>query len=306
MKEKSASEFKISLDDETVDPDDTGAPIKKPEAGKKKVEKSTDRRFSRLTFVLFALMIVVVIAGYMDIRNRLLSFHSTGSQETRHLSEDLQSKFSTLSNQFATLEESIKGLTDSGSTLSASVASLDEALKKLETSMNGIKSSKADKSRLDSALKDVDKRISPLSEEIKKVSADAGVMSAKLNAGLTEMSSASARVLNDIQSLNAVMEALQAEKATKKELLAEINHIENVLKTFKNQSEKQSADFATSIRRLELRIRSLEAKAGISTSLNNSLSNVEPAASESGEQTIDTPSPALETPTDLIERDISQ
>jgi len=306
MSDKSTSEFKISLDDGMVDPDDTGKPTKKPEPVKKRRESKPDRNRSPIALVLVALLVAAMIAGYMDIRNRLLSFHSTGSQETRHLSEDFQSKFSTLATQFSTLEESVKGLTEAGATLSASVSSLDEALKKADKSIAGLKTSKADKSSLDSALKDFEKRVSPLSEAIKKTTADTAIMSATLNAGITEMTTLSTRVSDDMNALKVVAETLQAEKASKKELLTEINHIENVLKTSRNQSEKQAADFATSIRRIELRISSLETKAGLSPSSDNQPPDSTPANVRPGEQTPDIPSRTPTSPGDLIERDIIQ
>ena len=306
MREKSTSEFKISLDDEIVDPDDTTTPSKKTETVKKRGTGKNGRNLSWIVFVLVALIAAAMVFGYMDIRNRLLSFHSTGSQETRHLSEDLQSKFSTLSAQFSTLEESVKGLIESGSALNASVSSLDEALKKADKSIAEINSSKADKKSLDKALKDIEKRLSPLPEEVKKVAADTAVMSAKLNAGLTEMNTLSARVTEDLKSLKLVVDALHAEKASKKELLTEIDHIENVLKASGNQSEKHAAELAISIRRLELRIRSLEAKAGISPPPDNQLPDSKPDADAPEKQAPGNSSPTSASPGDLIERDIVQ
>jgi chromosome segregation ATPase len=306
MSDKSKSEFKISLDDGVVDPDDTRKPTNKPEAVRKKRGEKPDRNLSLFSFVPVALIAVVMIAGYLDIRNRLLSFHSAGSQETRNLAEDLQSKFSSLTIKFSTLEESTKGLTEAGSTLSASVSSLNEALKKTDKSISGIKASKADKNSLDNALKEIEKRVSPLSEAIKKTATDTAIMSAKLNASITEMTTVSAKVSDDIKAMELVVETLQSEKASKKELLTEIDHLENVLNASRNQSEKQASDFATSIRRLELKISSLEAKAGLAPSSSNKASGSKPALVVPGEQTSGSPSPTPAQSGDLIERDITQ
>ncbi len=305
MNEKSISEFKISLDDDAIDPDGAGTPQKKKEPVKKKTGKKSSRNLNWIVFVLVALIILAMAFGYLDIRNRLLSFHSTGSQETRHLSEDLQSKFTTLSTQFTTLEESVKGLTENGSDLSASVSSLDKALKKADKAISGLKASKADQKKLDKTLGDIKKQLSPLSEEVKKVTADTAVMSAKLNAGLTEMNTLSTEISDNIKSLKLAIDALKAEKASKKELLTEIDHIENVLKASENQSEKQSANVATSIRRLELRLRSLEIKAGISPPGDNQIQDDRAADAVPGEEASDASSTPSQ-PGDLIERDITQ
>jgi chromosome segregation ATPase len=204
------------------------------------------------------------------------------------------------------LNETVAGLSKREEALNTSLSSLQKALNQVDKSVTAVKSSKADRKTIDNTLKDIDKKLSPLSKEVKKVVADTAVISAELSAGLTEMETVAKKVSDDFKALNLVIDALQADKASKKELLAEIDHIENVLKTSGNQNEKQAADFATSIRRLELRIRSLEEKSGISPPSSNQLTDSTPAASATDDQRSDTQSPAPLPSGDLTEQDIIQ
>ena len=305
MSEKPIPEFKIRLDDGISEHDDAPKGSSKPDVPEVKRGNKPQRNPALIPLILIILIFVAAIVGYLDIRNRLLSFHSTGSRETQHLAEDLQSKFSSLSIKFSALEESVKKLSDAQDTLNKSVSSLNDNLIKSNKSITAINSSKADKSSLKESLSSIEKQLLPLTEGIKKTSAETAALSDKLNSDMTDLSAASARVSISIKALQQVIESLQAEKASKKELLTEIDHVENVMKANQSQNDNQAMEVMQSLQNIETRIRVLEAKAGLPSTSSNKSSVSKPVRSTGPATASEPQPPSLPQSGDLIEQDIT-
>lgn len=309
MSEKSSKEFKIRLDEDdgTVEHDEAIKPASsKNDAGREKRELKLDHNFSWISYALISVLIVAVVIGYFDIRSRLLNVHSSGSQETQHLSEDLQSKFSSLGIKLSNLESTLDSLSESHAELSNTVSSLKDDLSKTNKSVSGISSSKADKKSVSSSVKKLEKELSSLSESIEKNAANTAVVSAKLTATLTAVDKSSEKVSNDLNALKAAIETMQTEMASKKDLLGEIAHIENVLKTSQADIDKQRAALLQSIQRLDMRTHSIEVKLGLATSSGGSETEEPTTEDASGETSSESPSSSNLEPGGLIERDLSQ
>lgn len=309
MSEKSTHEFKIRLDDSdtTADHDDVAKPAPpKADAVRKKRTQKLERNSSWISYALIFAAIAATIIGYSDIRNRLLNVHSTGSKETQHLSEDLQSKFSSLGIKLSNLESTLSSLSESQTELTDTVSSLNDELSKTNKSVSGITSSKADKKSVTSSVAKVEKELSSLSESLKKNSADTAVLSAKLTATLTALDNASARTSGDLNALKAAVDAMQTDMASKKDLLAEIDHIENVLNTNQANIDKQRAAILQSIQRLDMRTNAIEVKLGLTTSSGVSETASPPPVSATGETPSESPSTSNLEPGGLIERDLPQ
>lgn len=307
MSEKPTGEFKIRLDDSTADHEDASKSTpKKAEAAKEKRAVKPDRKSSWLSYLFPLLLIAVLIFGYSDIRKRLLTVHSSGSMETQHLSEDLQSKFSSLGIKFSNMESTLGKLSEGQAELSKTLSSLKEALAKTDKSVSDLASTKADKKSMTSSAAKMEKELSALTESVKKNTADTAVMSAKLTATLTEMNNVSARASEDLNALNAIVDAIQSDKASKKDLLTEIDHIENVIKTNQANNEKQTAAVLQSIQRLDMRTNAVEVKVGLPSSSGSPAISAPQSGGDSGETSSEAQSPSLPEPGGLIERDITQ
>ncbi len=306
MNDKPDQEFKISLDDGLLEQDDVRKPTPKTsEAIIMNRGQQPDRNITWIPYVLIVILVGAMIAGYFDIRNRLMSVHSSGSMETQHLSEDLQSKFTNLSNKFSDLEVSLKNLTEGQNKLTESLTSVKSELEKVGKSVSSLKSTKADKKELSASVNNVENEVAALTESVKKNTADTAVMSAKLKVTLTEMEASSAQVSEKLNALKAVLDAIQTDKASKKDLLTEIDHVENVLKANRAQNDKQTGGMLQSIRQMEGRIGALEVKAGISSPTGKQ-SAAPVSSGASSEKASAPPSPSAPGPGGLIERDIAQ
>lgn len=308
MSDKPTREFKIRLDDSTNDHDDAPKPAPpKAEAVREKRGVKSERSTSLVSYLLIGVVIAAMVIGYFDIRNRLLSVHSSGSQETQHLSEDLQSKFTSLGIKLSNLESSLNTLSEDQTGTAGTVSSLKDELAKTIKTVSNISSAKADKKSVSSSISTVEKELASLTESTKKNTAETAILSAKLTTKLTEMNNASIKASEDLNALRAIVDAIQADKASKKELLTEIDHIENVLKTYQSKTDKQTAAALQAIQRLDMRTNAIEIKVGLPTSSRGSSDTAVPQQdSASGDTSTTAPASSLPAPGGLIERDISQ
>lgn len=309
MSEKPNSGFKIRLDDGT---EDTGvhpeSSANKTDTGENRGRPKSARNISWVSYVLITSILAVMIFGYFDIRGRLLTVYDSGSKETQHLSDDLESKFSSLAVKLSNMEASLEDLSKAQTKLSASVLSLEKGIEKADKSISGITSSKADKKSVASSIKKIDKQLTSLSESIKKNSTAGAVVSAQLKSALNELDNASIKFSEEMNSLSALLDAVKADKASKKDLLAEIDHIENVLKTNQAARDRQAASILQTLQRLDMRTNALEVKTGVAKipGKDTGADSTTPSAETGNAATSSSASPSLLEPGELIERDISQ
>jgi chromosome segregation ATPase len=260
-----------------------------------------------VSYLLIGVVIAAGVIGYFDIRNRLLSVHSSGSQETQHLSEDLQSKFASLGIKISNLESTLNTLSESHTKTAENVSTLKAELAKTNKTVSNNSSEKADKKSVSSSVSTIKNELASLTESTKKNTAETAILSAKLTTTLTEINTASMKVSEDLNALRAIVDAIQADKASKKDLLTEIDHIENVLKTYQSKTDKQTAAVLQSIQRLDMRTNAIEVKVGLPTSSRGSSdASASQQDSGSGDTSSAAPSSSLPAPGGLIERDISQ
>jgi len=307
MSEKPTHEFKIRLDDSADEPDTPSKPSSEGvKAAREKRKRTSQRSAPRVLYGVILVLVAAMILGYFDIRSRVLTVHSSGSKETEHLSKDLQSKFSSLAIQISNMESKMGELTDGQAKLSGTVSSLTDELAKANKSISGISSSKADKKSVSSSVTKIEKQLASIEESADKYRADSAVMSAQLKTMLTEMNNISSKASEDQNALKAIVDAIQTDKASKKDLLTEIDHIENLLKANQARIEKQTSSMLQSIQRLDMRTNALEVKTGLPTSSNGSASEETPSGPASGGRSSEPQSPSRLGPGELIERDISQ
>lgn len=305
MNEKKSKEFKISLDDASAEHEDLeNLPSKKTSAKEKSTGGQPVQSPPWLIYILIVVVIAAMVAGYFNIRNDLVSVDSSGSQKTQVLSEDLESKFSELSGKFSSLEASLNTLAEAQTGLTESVAALKDDVSKAEKSISSLTSSKVDKKSLNKSLSEVKEQMGSLKKSVDKNIAETAVMSAKLIAALNEMDSLFTKASEDQNALKALMDGIQTDKASKKELLTEIDHVENVLKTNQDQIDQRISSTLETLQRLEMRTSALEAKAGLSGKTKATADEAE-ADRQAVENKQEPQTPALPEPGELIERDIS-
>lgn len=304
MNEDSTPEFRIRLDDEPTQP----KPVKSsPKDGHPSVKK-LGRRMTLTTLLLFILVVGAMVAGYLDIKKRLLTVHHTGTLEAQNLSTDIQSKFSSLSLKSASLEETLNQITNTQSSLKSSMDTLKMEAKTVSQLLDKIATSKADKKEVTASAAALTQKIAPLSDKIQKQSDAIAAIKKMTQESLSTLRQTAVQAADGTRALQEKFDALRAEKVSKKELLAEIDHLQ------KNQ-DKLEIDLKRVITRLEINVNELE-KALQSIKFAASPKAVvspAPTAPSSGKQA----SPAPATPSSgnsyppqkagqLLEQDISQ
>jgi septal ring factor EnvC (AmiA/AmiB activator) len=303
MNDKQNQEFKIHLDDGVDEPEGQGkkARDKKAVSTRKKEPKSGGNT-SWIPYALIVVLVAAMVGGYMSIRNQLLSVHSYGSQETKHLSEDIDSRFSNLNSKLSDLEKSFSSLSEAQAGFDKSLSSLSDSLSKESKNISGINSSKANKKEVSSSLAEINKQLSSLSDMVKKNTADTAVMSSQLKATLVEVNTITDKVVAAHDRLATDLEAIQTGKASKEDLISEIDHLENVLKASQAKGDQKISNMMQTIQRLEMSISALEAKTGLAGSSGSGASGS--ITTPNGTPSLPSSSGSPE-PGELIERDIS-
>lgn len=292
MDDKSTSGFRIRLDAEPPEP-----PSPQKPAGKK-ADRPKGQRVTAWIIFMVVLIAAVMGAGYWDIKRRLLTVHNTGTQEARKLAMDLESKFSSLSIKFSKLEESLHRLAEIKTSLEKNITTLEAELKKTNSTVSGFRKTTVDQKSLNSAVGKLEKRLSPLSRDVKEASAAISSLDGRTAKQMNEINKTFEQSAQDIKDLQERIAAVRTERATKEDLSAQMAHMEKELK--KLQAAREVALERTASR-IEAKMVALEAKIkqlADSTSRSTAASTAATAAPA--------PSSTSPKPGELIESDINQ
>jgi chromosome segregation ATPase len=117
----------------------------------------------------------------LDIKKRLTQTNATGTFEFKSLSDDLESRFSSLSLKQAKLEEAFnKKVASLDKTTTSLENSLGKVDKTLKSTLNIINALKTDRKLLESALAKIDLTLAPVRKDLKNVSAEIKALDLKL------------------------------------------------------------------------------------------------------------------------------
>lgn len=174
---RSQSKFKMRLD---ADVDE--APVTS-QVDELRMEK-LGQRVTMISILIPVLIVVILIFAYMDIKRRVIQTEDTGVSGVQKLSQDMESRFSTLSLRQAKLEEMLKRNSDMNN---QSQAKIQVNLKKLEDRLKGVGKGLISK-------KDLDAKVDPINKKIENLS---GAMDERI-AGLTEINQQMQTTLSQI------------------------------------------------------------------------------------------------------------
>jgi chromosome segregation ATPase len=143
MVDKGTNEFRIRFDDEEAE-----TPVE-PAAPHRQTQRHL-RRNKILTIVLSLTLVGLLAIGYFDLKVRLTKLDTAGGQEVQTLSQNLESRFSSLSIKQAQLEKEIvaktqriketdKKLEASAQAVAKSIAASEQSLsRKLDSKIDSI------------------------------------------------------------------------------------------------------------------------------------------------------------------------
>lgn len=127
-----------------------------------RIEKLSTR--ITLVAVLIPCLLAIVLAiAYLDIKNRVINTQNTGSIGVEKLSQDLESRFSSLSLKQAKIEQA---LAEQSKTLETTSAALQVNLKKASTELKRLTEGKPDQAALTALSKKTDVELTALQKDI--------------------------------------------------------------------------------------------------------------------------------------------
>ena len=198
--------------------------------------KRLGKRMIVVTILLPCLFGLIVFWGYQDLKKGFGNLRDTDVVESQKLSQELDSKFSSISIQVAKLEESIGTIQNNFKTLEASfnkkVSPLNEiylVFEKTTSALKGnledtgkaidqLKASKSDKSDVTAAIKSIEKKVAPLNQHLKNMEAEIKALDENLTQELAELSGTIYKVKNGLKQFDTIQKELNKFSALKKDL----------------------------------------------------------------------------------------
>ena len=294
MTEKESKKFEMPMDDEIPefqvqeDLDD------------QKVEK-LHKRITRISIIIPCLIVIIILAAYFDLKKNLSSVNTIGNKGVQTLSQELESRFSSLSIKEANLEET---LGKKIAALEKATASLQKATKEATTAIRYIRSArKKDNENTDSAIKKIDETLASIPKDLEKISSDLKAMDKTSSAKLVIFSQFMDSTKNDLSTIRSEISSLKSSKTDR-------NDLKDQQKVYQLALRQLTTSLEDRIKSVEKKLKELEKV----QSSSKKQSQIKPEKSNSSNQaeTKSTPdaSPPKETetpkPGTIIEQDLSK
>jgi len=198
--------------------------------------KKLGKRMIVITILLPCLFGLIFFWGYLDLKKGFSNLRDTDVVESEKLSQDLDSKFSSMSIQVAKLEESIGTIQNNFKTLEASfnkkVSPLNEIylvfekttsalkgnLKDTGKAIDQLKASKSDKSDVSAAINKIEKKVSPVYQHLRNMESEIKALDENLTQELAELSGTIYKVKNGLKQFDTIQKELNKFSALKKDL----------------------------------------------------------------------------------------
>lgn len=148
--------FRMRLDE---DVDDDAGPT---QVGDLRIEK-LNHRITFIGILTPILIIIILTVAYLDIKRRVIQTEDSGAATAQNLTEDVESRFSTLSLKQARFEEALNSLQDQ---TNQSIAKAQVALKKLDESLKHYQSVAVSQKEMKSTAHKIEMNMANLSKSI--------------------------------------------------------------------------------------------------------------------------------------------
>ena len=250
MRDKESSDFKIDLDEELEDP---LYREQVQEIQQQKVEK-LGQRVTLFGIIITVLISVICIIAYLDIKRRVLNYQSAGAQQTQTISQDLASKFSSLSVQYAQVQDEFSQNLKS---FDGKINNLSKKLTGIEKSIKSIKSTKSDRKELKQAITNFNKSLVPMRDDLNQMMTDIQSLDRTIQQEISDVAGALRSVTDRAIKLKTDIETMSAEVDT----IADNQLDEQMLAQAIRSAQKKNQDqFDVIIRRFETKIAALQKK----------------------------------------------
>ena len=204
MAEKESKKFEISMDDEVPEFQT------QEDFDDQKIEK-LHKRITRISIIIPCLVVLIILAGYFDLKKNLSSINTEGNMGVQTLSKELESKFSSLSIKEAKIEETldkkIEALEKANSSLQASSKEADTAIRYIRSAR------KKDNESSESAIQQIENKLASIVKDLDKISSDLNAMDKTFSAKLAILSQSTDSSKNALQTIRSDISSIKSSKA---------------------------------------------------------------------------------------------
>ena len=238
-------QFKMRLDGEV---EDAVIPTQVDEL---RIEKLS-HRVTLISVLIPVLIVVILVIAYIDIKRRVIRTEDTGAVTVQHLSQDLESRFSSLSLGQAHLEEALAKFQDQ---TNQSLAKAQVNLQKLDGGLKQSRSAMVSQKEMKTAFEKTDQRLANVARSTEEIKAQLATLDQSVQARLAQLDQKAAELgtrLDDSKETLANLEKNKIEKAAldlaiKLEILkikqifnAQMDDLQAQLQTLEQEVARQS------------------------------------------------------------------
>ena len=204
MAEKESKKFEISMDDEVPEFQT------QEDFDDQKIEK-LHKRITRISIIIPCLVVLIILAGYFDLKKNLSSINTEGNMGVQTLSKELESKFSSLSIKEAKIEETLDKKIEA---LEKATSSLQASSKEADTAIRYIRSArKKDNESSESAIQQIENKLASIVKDLDKISSDLNAMDKTFSAKLAILSQSTDSSKNALQTIRSDISSIKSSKA---------------------------------------------------------------------------------------------
>lgn len=204
MAEKESKKFEISMDDEVPEFQT------QEDFDDQKIEK-LHKRITRISIIIPCLVVLIILAGYFDLKKNLSSINTEGNMGVQTLSKELESKFSSLSIKEAKIEETLDKKIEA---LEKATSSLQASSKEADTAIRYIRSArKKDNESSEGAIQQIENKLASIVKDLDKISSDLNAMDKTFSAKLAILSQSTDSSKNALQTIRSDISSIKSSKA---------------------------------------------------------------------------------------------
>jgi methyl-accepting chemotaxis protein len=255
--EDNNSQFKLRLDKEPVDREESALP---PEINELKLEKIS-QRVTLISILIPVLIVIVLVITYLDIKKRVTQTEDIGAIEFRKLSSDLESRFSSLSVRQAKIEEVMEKMTEQSTQASAAIqvqlGKMNDAFKEMRQNAVGSKEFNATKSEFNATKAELVKQINGVVDASNQAGEQMAAISQALKQQMDELNRTVSSAGQQLSGLDKKMTEIDQKKIDKPALdlalklenlklensiKAQIDALQTKIRTLENQLARRGAE----------------------------------------------------------------
>jgi DNA repair exonuclease SbcCD ATPase subunit len=211
-----------------------------------------NQRMTLISILIPVLIVVILGIAYLDIKRRVIHTEDTGAQTVQHLSEDLESRFSSLSLSQAHLEEALAKVQDqtnkSLAKAQVNLKKMDAALARTRKAMVSQKDLQAASGKMDQSLANVARSMDELKAQVDQLNQSLPSRLGQLDQRMVDLDAQLSEFQKKISSLeNSKIDKAAMDLAMKLEILktkqafdAQIEDLRAQIRSLRQSTVRQS------------------------------------------------------------------